>query len=56
VETFARHDHTTLRVELRKQLKGFMNMLVFCTRIKAGKGKWRDWQQLVLVRLPAGCH
>ncbi|CAK9786983.1 unnamed protein product [Cutaneotrichosporon oleaginosum] len=49
VEALARGDNVALRKELRKQLGGFMNMLLFCTRIKTGKGKWKDWQQLVLI-------
>lgn len=49
VEALARGDNAALRKELRKQLGGFMNMLLFYTRIKTGKGKWKDWQQLVEV-------
>ncbi|GMK58756.1 hypothetical protein CspeluHIS016_0601980 [Cutaneotrichosporon spelunceum] len=48
VETLIRGPNVALLKELGKQLKGFANMLVFCTRIKAGRGKWKDWQQLVL--------
>ncbi|BEJ14519.1 hypothetical protein CspHIS471_0402860 [Cutaneotrichosporon sp. HIS471] len=48
VETLARGDNAALRKELGKELKEFTNMLNFCSQIKAGKGKWKDWQQLVI--------
>ncbi|BEJ07144.1 hypothetical protein CcaverHIS641_0404130 [Cutaneotrichosporon cavernicola] len=48
VETLARGDNAALRKELGKELKGFTNMLNFCSQTKAGKSKWKDWQQLVI--------
>lgn len=50
VQALSRGDNLEGRKQLRKELKGFKNMLTFCTKIKAGKGRWGDWQALVTVR------